>query len=367
MPLEEVWKQFPHAEEVSSCHPRLVGGDPPAPIVPPDAAQRTHAQCARSIELAGINKKEWAMFETVAKQIDDETVLPALIYMAAQIRGSLRAGVVSEKQILMAQRARDLAVQDVLALLVGEYMDGGRVFVRPKNARRPLGAMIREDCVDYDADRIRTYVTEGYSLDRLDAEARTRLAYGKCRVSYVQHETQMKRLFLGRAGIWAGIGLARATRPDRKLSPDNPSSYQVYTIRNGLDAGAARLGVLLVNELSRTEAFWSGAIALKGRTDGPFGGAVIWGKNGKVDRVLVNLSEWDQLDALPKDFDRLLGVAGKTEGNRVRWQLSGDRTVTLDLGIAQGLWLERTGERVPDTAASTPPALSPAAPASAGL
>ena len=48
MSVDELKKLFPPREDIGKCAPRLVGGDPPAPMEMPGSEKQPHARCART-------------------------------------------------------------------------------------------------------------------------------------------------------------------------------------------------------------------------------------------------------------------------------------------------------------------------------
>ena len=95
--------------------------------------------------------------------------------------------------------------------------------------------------------RIEKYVSGEYSLAQIDADAHSRVVYGKCRYPYLQHEAHLQRMFIARTGALGAIGLSRATQSDRTLQPETPSTYATYASRMHLSAAKAKLGVQVAN------------------------------------------------------------------------------------------------------------------------
>jgi hypothetical protein len=237
-------------------------------------------------------------------------------------------------------------------------LDGMLTFVKPKSARRPIAAVISDDCGDLDVERVRTYVSGGYSLGELDGAARVRVANGKCRGQYVQHERELQLRFLRRAGVFGAIGLARASRPDRKVEPADPATFAVYTTRTALDPKVARFGVRLANGLPEAEAYWNGAITLDaGPAAKPWRHAIAWMKDGRVVRLLLNFDDDSKLGAFRTTLGELYGAPGTSAGAVTKWTLDGGVTARLDLGAALTLVIEAATDAKP----SQP---SPAAPPS---
>lgn len=168
----------------------------------------------------------------------------------------------------------------------------------------------------------------------------------------------MQREFVIHTGGLAGIGLARASRPDRKLLLDTPSTYAVYSLRSSLAPGIARLGVQIANQLPETERFWEGAVALSSKNSGHLGVALVWLEQGKVARVMVNIYEEKKLLAIRDELTKIHGDKGQESGLRVRWSLPGGQELTLDQGAALALRLGPAAAWQAPPAASSAPAAS---------
>jgi hypothetical protein len=126
---------------------------------------------------------------------------------------------------------------------IGELVAGAFTFAHSQQTRRPLCAVIAESCDDLDPERVRTYVQGGYSLGQIDADAHSRVVYGKCRSPFLQGEKKLQNKLVKRAELFGAIGLARAPQSDHKPKPDVPASYSAYSSRSRLDGMIAKLGV----------------------------------------------------------------------------------------------------------------------------
>jgi len=272
------------------------------------------------------------------------------MYTVAQLRGSLRAGAVTEAALLQADRSHSATAVGAVASVAESLFRGGLTFAKGRKARREVCAVIADSCDDVDPTRLRKYVGGAMSLAQIDAEAHSRVANGKCRGPYLQHEKTLARTFARRAGALGGIGLARASRPDHQLKADDASTFSVYSSRSELDAASAKLGVLVANGLPDAEKFWDGAVALlpgeRGGTD--WSRAIVWLRDGHVARVLVDvLVEADKLGELPAKLTALYGVAGATKGTVTSWKLADGTSVTLDIGAAASLVVESAAPAAP--------------------
>jgi len=251
---------------------------------------------------------------------------------------------VPEAVVHDAGRAVSAEAKNTTMLGAMGLLDGSRTFVRPRQARRPIGAVIDLSCDDFDRERVRSYVLGAYSLGDLDGASRNRVANGACRGEYVRNERELQANFVARTGGLAGVGLSRASRADRNILHDDPSSYAIFASRSQLEAPIAKLGAHIAASLERTEAYWKGAISLEaGRDKGLWGGAVVWLQDEKVRRVLVNVLDDTELDSLPALLSKEYGAEPSSKGTTHVWQLPGGARATLDLGAARSLLIEPAG------------------------
>ena len=196
-----------------------------------------------------------------------------------------------------------------------------------------------------DAERVRTYTSGGYSLGQIDTDAHSRVVYGKCRGPFLQNEKSLTSRLVARTGGLGGIGLARATRPDRTLKPSEPPSFLVFSSRSKLEPPWARFGVVLANALPQAEKYWNGAITLTAGSDtkSDWGSAAAWLRDGRVARVLVNVQSGSKLGDLPKALALVYGAPGTTSGTVTTWSLPGGVVAKLDIGAAAALVVEQAG------------------------
>lgn len=383
--LAELTRLFPPSGPIDRCAPQIVGEAAAAPAAssgasgqattpPPAPSGSAAAQgpegnerssfCPGVSLLGGASAEEaLAMMGELSDRRRPSSAgekMVAWLNVLGQVRGSLRAGQLTEADLLAVAPSPLGDARGALVSVTDMLFEGALTFVRPRQARRPIAAVVREDCTGIDPERAREYVLGQMSFGQLDQQARQRVANGKCLGAYVQHEGAMQRGFVAQTGGLAGIGLARASRPDRQLKPDEPATYTVYSLRSGLSAPAARLGVRLANALPATERFWSGAIALSDKSEGPLGVALVWLEQGKVARVLVNLASEKSLPELQKSLTALHGNPTRTAGRQTHWTLPGGEDLTLDQGASLSL---RLGTFSPPAATSaTAPAPSASAP-----
>lgn len=153
---------------------------------------------------------------------------------------------------------------------------------------------------------------------------------------------------VGSAGALSGIGLARASRSDRQLSATDPASYSVYASRSGLETKLARLGVLVANAVPATESFWKGAVALDPPKEakGAWLSAVVWLREDRIVRVLVNVGDEKTLGELPKLLNGIYERPGSTKGTITTWTLADGTSARLDIGAAASLVVESAGTRI---------------------
>ncbi len=352
-------KLFPPAEDIGKCAPKLIGGDIPSPTLVPGAEKKARAQCARTIDVAGPTLAERKKLAVAAAEMagsgDPLEMGEALLYTTAQVRGVVRAGGVPEAVVVEAARGRSSTAYGAVLPVVGELVDGAFTFARSRQTRRPLCAVIAESCDDLDPERVRTYVQGGYTLGKIDADAHSRVVYGKCRNPFLQGEKRFQNKLVKRAGFLGGIGLARATQSDHQIKPDVPASYAVYSSRSKLDGTMAKLGVQIANAIPDAESYWQGAVALvpaEGASS-DWGTAVVWLREGRVVRLVVNLLADDKLGDLPGVIAAVYGAEGRTQGTVTTWALPSGITAKLDIGAAVALTL--TDRSAPTTEASLLP------------
>ncbi len=346
--------RFPPLEDVSNCGTTLLGGDPPLPKVVPGAEKGAHARCARAVDVGGVTFSEVA---AILKYAEHETktsgdtvdVQEGELLSFAQVRGALRAGAVSEAALIDADEARSATAFAAVGHVVEVLLGGGLTFARGRQARRELCALISEDCADLAVDRVRTYTQGGYSLGQIDADAHSRVVYGKCRNAFLQDEKRFATKLVRRVGAFGGIGLARGSRVDHKLTPEEPASFAVYSSRSRLKPKTAKFGVLVANALPAAEDYWKGAVALQPPKDSNVNwmSAVVWLRDGKVSRALLNVSNDDKLGDLPKILAQVYGAPGKTLGTVTTWSVPGGLTITLDIGSATSLVVSEGDVRSP--------------------
>lgn len=338
----ELEAMFPSQEPLDACAFRMAGGDRPLPSSLPGALARPHARCVRAEDVAGLTDEERSRLEQFASAekgpaaVGEATDLA--LYVAAQVKAASRAGALPDDELLEAARGRAPNAHAAALVVASDLVDGARKFTAPTQQRRPICAVVEKHCQELDPERARDYVLGSYSLGQLDADARSRGASGKCRGIYVQNEARFKRRFGQLTGAFAGLGLARSSQADRKVSIDAPASYAIYSLRSGLSASVAKVGVRMAVELEAVERYWTGAVALRA-VDPTWGPAIVWLREGVVERVLVNVTSESKLGELPSLLEALYGTPGKAAGARVEWSLPSGERPRLDLGASTALFL----------------------------
>lgn len=336
MPSGELMELFPAQESVESCAPRLIGTEPARPR----DQQTPFSRCANSHDLGGMTTQELSIMAHAI--IEHETgnrvtVLGgALNFVLGQVRGSVHAGAVHEKEVEAAGSGKRGA--EAVFMAATKLLDGARASARIRNSRRSICAVLQEDCNGVDADKLRDYALTSWSYGKIDGLARRRC--GPCRGKYVANEKDYQLLYVLNAGAFAGLGLAQAGKTE-PLNPGETKQYAQYTSRSKLDASTARLGVLLANAVPRSESYWKGAILLdRGKTaDKQWGNAIVWLQDGIVSRVLLNISEASHLEGLPVVLSRHFGSQPVQQGSVYIWTLTEGRSAKLDVGVALSLEL----------------------------
>ena len=363
MTQTELEAAFPPVEDIGSCVPKLVGGDTPAPVQVPGADQHARSRCARSADIGGITFREAAEIAQNDGQVssgDPLDVQEGELYAYAQVRGALRSGAVSTNALLEAARGRSLTEVGAVSKIVHELFEGGLTFARAHASRRELCALISDTCDDMDATRVASYLAGGYSLAQIDADAHSRVVYGRCRMPFLQHERTLATRFVRRAGALGGIGLARAASAGHPLDPENPSTFSVYASRSNLESGVAKFGVEVANALPAVEQYWRGTVALDApaATRGEWQSAVAWIRDDRVVRVLVNVGDDAKLAELPATLTRVYGSPGRTRGAVTTWNLPGGVSATLDIGAATSLIIDGS-TAAPTLATALPTSAAP--------
>jgi hypothetical protein len=358
-------------EDISKCEPQLIGTVVPLPAQVPGADKNARARCVRSIDIGGTTVKDAGRIVATSTEVssdDPSDVQDGELLAFAQVRGAIRAGAVSEAALLEADRGRSPTAFAAVSNVTDALLRGGLTFARAHTSRRELCALIADSCDDMDPERVRKYTQGEYSLGQIDADAHSRVVNGRCRAQFLQHEKLLARSLVRRTGGLSGIGLARASRGDHELKADAPSTFSVYSSRSALDTALAKFGVLVANAIPSTEQYWRGAVALVSPSSdagarGPWFGGVVWLRDGRVVRALVNLLQDDKLGDLPQLLVETYGSPGATRGAVTTWSLPGGIVATLNIGAAVSLAVESAATT--HAPASTGPVTSPAAPMAA--
>ncbi len=288
----------------------------------------------------------------------------------SQLRATLRAGAVPERVVLAAagnkvERAIDSILQAGSALF-----DGSIAFVKTSNGRRSMCATISHDCDDFSTDLLRRFISGGYTLGQVDADAHTRVVYGKCRGAYLSDESTLRHSFTSALGALGAHGFARAARGTHPISADDPPSYALIKQYMRITDAQAKLVVGLAGAIAATETHFRGAIVVTPESleqeaviDGGSEGAdalqspIVWLQDGKVARLQSGIYDEKMLGALTKEYTKLYG-AGDSKGTNTEWHLPGG-TARLDVGAAAMLTVESpVMNQAPAAVGTQPPAPS---------
>jgi hypothetical protein len=352
MSQAELEAAYAPVENISKCEPQLVGAVAPLPPQVPGADKKAQSRCARHAEIGAPTDKEALQLGLASKEASTDDLADLLdggLLTVAQVRGAIRAGAVSEAAVLEADKGRSSTAVGAVSDVTDALFRGGLTFARARTSRREVCALIADSCDDVEPERVRKYTQGGYSLGQIDADAHSRVVNGKCRALYLQHEKALARSLVRRTGGLSGIGLARASRPDRELKPDTPSTFSVYSSRSGLDSAPAKFGVMVANALPATELYWRGAVALvpasgDSGAESSWFRAVVWLRDGHVVRALVNPLHEETLGDLPQLLQATYGSPGTTRGAVTTWSLASGVTATLDIGAAESLVVENNAD-----------------------
>jgi len=341
MTKDDLVKVFPAQGSLDECAPRLLGGQRSSSLAAAGAEEKPMSRCTLAMDLAGFSEKESADAVKACLDVSQnkpvEGLAAAVEYVVAQVRGSVRAGVVTEQNVMKAAGELDTPQTATLTAAV-KLVDGARKFTKLQSSRRPLCAALVEECDGFDPEKVRKYVLGEYSYGRIDGLARQRC--GPCRGKFVRRERMLQTKFIGSAGALAGLGLARAGKPE-PIDPASTKAYAVYTSRSKLDSESARLGVLIANGVVKAEEHWKGTITLgRGNSaNDSWDNAIVWLRDGKVAKVLVNIkTATEDLSAL---LDKHYGTQGTKDGSTTTWKLGDGVVVKLVLGSRMSLVISK--------------------------
>lgn len=360
MTVKKLLKLFPAAEDTDKCAPVLLGANPALPAQVPGADKKAASRCARSIDLAGLTFSEFTRVAKVSHSLGGDSsskvttsdILEGLILATAQVRSAVRAGRLSEAALFKAAEGSASTTLAASLPVAATLTDGTLEFGKDKSGRRVLCALMAEDCEDLDPARARTYTEGGYRPFQIDADAHSRVVYGKCRATFLSREGFFRGRLLRRTGGLGGIGLARAMREDRKLDPEATTTFDTFKFKSKLKGDVAKIAVTVANALPEVEQYFSHTIVLRGGgdVDTRWGVAIVWIRDGKVVRMLVNLSNDEAIPDLAKQLSKGYGDEGATVGTVTTWKVSGAR-VRLDIGAAASLVVD-DGKELESVAAS---------------
>lgn len=348
MPLAELQKLYPATEKTSECKLSLTEGPvdryrkPPAV---PGADQQPTSRCTSFLDAAGFTGDEATKGMEIYEKMGDHAGT-AMQQIAGQLRATMRAGLLADKLVYQAAEGdADSLVASVLPV-AADFYDGGIKFLRDPTGRRVLCATLDESCDDFDDKRVRRFVLGGFSLGQLDADAHTRVVYGKCRGKFLAKETKLRPWFLSYAGVLTGPGIQRTVSGNKPMDAADSKTFSTLSSRTGLHRGAAAVAVIVANAMESTEAFWSGAITIvppKSKTE-HWDEAIIWIVDGRVARALINVREPGSADGM-QQLSNTYGAPGSKVDAVTVWTLNDGVEARLDLGGCASLVVERAASR----------------------
>lgn len=343
MSIAEVQSFFPAVEPWGGCKVNLVGYEPPRANVPEDK-ERARSLCPNIVDYGAASMGE-ILFSldlgTNERRAEHRGLVGAgFVRAVEQVRAVLRAGAIERADIVSLQSGASSRNESSkwLPYVAAELFDGSMAFVKPRDARRPICALVKEDCSGLDPERVRQYVRGDFSLNDLDREARRRVANSRCRSTYVAGERMFQLEMVSQTGAFAGIGLARSSRSDRQLDPERPNTFAVYKTRSRLDYDAAKFAVRVVNGLDATAKYFEGSVLLEPGAGAP-GSALVWATGGKISRVLVNVDDDDAQGTLRE----LYGADPANKDGVSIWELENGIVAKLDATMARSLVVESAG------------------------
>jgi len=118
----ELTAAYPPDEDIKACKAGLVGGFKPTPPMVPGAEKKPHSRCVGTLDVAGPTVKEAASFVAHlgdAPKSELTTIIDGMALTLAQVRGAVRAGALTEANIVAADEsssstAHEAAVADAL-------------------------------------------------------------------------------------------------------------------------------------------------------------------------------------------------------------------------------------------------------------
>lgn len=355
MSLEELAAPFSAVRSVGACNVKLLGRAAVRAPKTPGSDKQANASCASDLAIGGMTDNELLALSTVlARNSGGDSaafadLLNGALLISAQVRGTVRAGYLSDQEIYEAAGGGSLTAFDAVVRVTGSFLDGARRFARDTAGKYAIGATLdRENCESLDPEKIRRFVLGEFGRSGTVTEAEKSAA--RCGGRLLRRFGSLGNEMVSISGAIAGVGLARGMRGDRKVDPADERTYAYYRQRTGMRPRAAKVGVIIANALEQTEAYWNGAIELTGpkESSGPWGTAVVWLHGGRLARVLVNIADAEKLEGLPGLVTSSLGAAASTDGTITAWKLADGVQAVLDIGAAGSLVLSETATQHAD-------------------
>lgn len=354
---------YPTEGNIGSCSLRLLGPERVVGPAQPGGEGPARAACASEASAGGLTEDELlrAMrFGATLGGTEDDVAQAGDMFAGAwltatQIRASVRAGAVQESVVFRAADNAGATAFDSVMGAAGHLALGTVVFALNSAGRYAIAATVDDRCEDLDPAKIRRFVEGGMGRSQIATEANrtgARCGYGITR----QFPRFRGRLFSLSGGL-AGIGLARAMRSDRIVDPERPETFRLFCQRARITNAGGRLATAIANAIPRVEDYWRGAVQLPKLPEaqaGPWGMPVVWLRDGKVTRILLNIWKGDKLAQLPAIVGATLGQPTSSQGTTTTWNLPGGAVAKLDIGAAGALVVESPTATSPLPVAQAP-------------
>ena len=311
MTREALEAEFPPLEPLDSCSFTAV--EDSAPRATESSA---HSRCIHVGAVAGVTVEERERIEEAVRDHGDvaTSVLErGWVRSIAHVRGSARAGLVEDRQLLEAHGQTGASLPETVFGVSSALAEGNLKLFSSRSQQRHVGAMLDDDCEAVVAERVAAY-TRG----ELEMPRRSR-----CSRRLGRQQARFAANILEAGGAIAAIGLPRAsgTEPDR----ENPRTLRTLIRQSELDEPHVALIVHLANRADELEAFFQGAIVLVAEEGAQttWSHAIAWLEENRVTRLLLSLNSGANIDRLESFLGPELGHVSSSDPTHVHWDGDG--------------------------------------------
>lgn len=349
----DVLAAYPGVSDAETCAEVLLGRAPSDDRPPSDAPapEGPHSRCINDLEVAGTTTADIARFLRAAtlfggeRGTEEGVVLAGLVRTQAQVRGAIRAGVISELDAWRANGDRDIPARQAVFRLSLRLASGALAFTEGLPQLRFTVAMLPDDgCEVLDAHRLRAFVEGRTSLSQIRSTSDR--AARRCGRALIADSGALAGQFLVLSGGLGPVGLPYAQHGQEAMTEPETSKLSELRRRTSWDDEMARLAIRLGREVPRVEQYWSGGVVLygpaqpKGAPEPAWGNAIVWFRDGRVSRIVLNIGDEEQLESLRGQLASLYSAPGTVAENVTTWRLPGGASAKLDTGGALALSLE---------------------------